>query len=88
MRSPVKDPLELVRDFSRSYIYKGKYPQIVVYTHYTSETDILLREFGGHIYNHRSGFVWILSKQALVAALYSKLKSSLPRDHPIHDLFN
>jgi hypothetical protein len=68
----------IVRDRGRGYLYKGKYPQIVIFTTNELETDKLMNAFGGHAYQHGTGFTWVLSKRSELEALMVKIKPFLP----------
>lgn len=66
---------------ARGYLYRGKYPQVVVFTTEGLEADKLRNEFGGHIYQHGTGFTWVLSKKSELAEFEAKVKPWLPSCH-------
>jgi hypothetical protein len=68
----------IVCDRGRGYLYKGKYPQVVVFTTNELETDKLMSAFGGHAYPHGTGFTWVLSKRSELKTLMVKVKPFLP----------
>lgn len=57
----------------RGYIYKRKYPQVVVFTRFISDIDKLERMFGGHHYKHGTGMVWVLSDRARLKHMLKEL---------------
>lgn len=79
----LKDPYEIVRLKARVYIAKNKYISIRVFTKYTSETDLLIRTFGGHTHRHGTGFYWMLTKKELVIELIDKMHKYFPTKHLI-----
>lgn len=68
----------IVWERGRAYLYKGKYPQLIVFTTSKTELDDLKQAFGGHSYAHGSGFIWVLSKRKELATLMQKMKPFLP----------
>jgi hypothetical protein len=79
-RPALRDATEIVLAHGRAYLYRAKYPQLVVFTRYVSELDLLVRTFGGHTYKHLAGYVWQLSAKAGLAALLEKVKPHLPSE--------
>lgn len=69
---------ELVRDKGRAYLYKGKYPQLMVFSTSLTDMDRLTTAFGGHYYSHKGGFTWLISKRSEIASLMIKMKPYLP----------
>lgn len=47
----------------RGYLYKQKYPQVVVFTKSVMDVDKLMRTYGGNCYKHRSGMIWMVSSK-------------------------
>jgi len=70
----VANACRIVQERGRAYLYKGKYPQLVVFTKSMVEVDKLIQEFGGHYYKHCTGLVWQLSRRVALAALLEKMK--------------
>lgn len=54
---------QIVLAKGRGYIYKRKYPQVVVFTRLVTDADRLERAFGGHHYKHNTGIIWVLSSR-------------------------
>jgi len=69
---------DIVLERGHAYLYRGKYPQLQVFTTKEIELDVLKRTFGGHSYRHGSGFVWVLSKRVELAAFMQKISPHLP----------
>jgi len=65
--------LDILLERGRGYLYRGKYPQIVVFTKSVAVADKLKAEFGGHVYRHSKGYVWMISNRRELAALKTKL---------------
>jgi len=66
---------------ARGYRYHGKYPQVTVFSKDQMELDRIQTEFGGHVYAHRKGFIWVLSRRSEVIHLIAKVKPWLPSRH-------
>lgn len=77
----LNDPYEILCEKARAYVYRGKYPQVVVFTKFVTEYNLLISEFGGGRYRHGTGFVWILSKRSKLRELLEKVKPYLPSKH-------
>ena len=52
---------DIVLERGRGYLYRDKYPQVVVFTKSLTDVDKLQQAFGGHSHGHRAGYVWIIS---------------------------
>lgn len=78
----------IVRDRGRGYLYKSKYPQIVIFTTNELETDKLMSAFGGHSYQHGTGFTWVLSKRSELEALMVKIKPYLPSKYGFENILS
>ena len=83
---PLRDAYSIVSAKARAYAYRDIYPQIVVFTTFLTETDLLQQEFGGHKYKHGSGWVWLLSRQEGIDALMEKMKDHFPSDTGFEDV--
>ena len=79
---------EIVRDRGRGYLYRGKYPQVVVFTTNELETDKLMSAFGGHAYQHGTGFTWVLSKRSELDTLMTKIKPYLPSKYGFESILS
>lgn len=64
---------QIVLAKGRGYIYKRKYPQVVVFTRLVTDADRLERAFGGHHYRHGAGIIWVLSSRAGLRKMLSKI---------------
>ena len=64
---------KIVRERGRAYLYKGKYPQLTVFTKSVTELDILIQTFGGHSYKHKCGYVWLISRRSQIKKLMAKI---------------
>jgi hypothetical protein len=71
---------------ARGYLYKGKYPQVVVFATDGLELDKLIRAFGGHSYPHGSGFTWVLSKRTELTEFVKQIKPWLPSCHGFENI--
>lgn len=47
---------------------------MVVFSKLRTDADFLRYIFGGRVYKHRSGFVWVLAKYTLLRDLYDKME--------------
>jgi len=74
----LKDPFEIAKCKAHTYLYKGRYPQIVVFTKYLTEVLSLEKEFGGNHYKHGVGFTWMLTRQEIISNFIDKMKPHLP----------
>lgn len=77
----LRDPYEIVCEKARAYVYRNKYPQVVVFTKYITEFDLLMREFKGGRYRHGTGYVWVLAKRGDLYEFLEKMKPYLPSKH-------
>jgi len=64
---------QIVLAKGRGYIYKRKYPQVVVFTRAVLDVDRLERAFGGHHYKHGTGIIWVLSSRAGLRSMLRKI---------------
>ena len=83
---PLRDAYEIVKQKARAYVAKGRYYSVTVFTKYTSETDLLIRTFGGHSHRHGTGFYWMLTRKESLAELLSKMAEHLPTKNHIEDV--
>ena len=67
--TPLKDVLEIVRTRGRVYVARGKYVQVHVFSTFRSEVYALAYAYGGRIYKHRTGYVWLLATRTDLEAL-------------------
>jgi len=80
------DPTRIVIERARAYAYKDKYPQVVVFTKSLVEIDRLKSVFGGNDYVHGTGYIWMLSKRALILEMVEKTKPFFPSENGFEDL--
>lgn len=66
--------IDIVLEKGRGYMYKSRYPQVVVFSTSGAEIDKLIQAFGGHSYKHGTGRVWIVSRRAQLSALAEKMR--------------
>lgn len=78
---PLKDPHEILLTKARTYAYRGKYLQVIVFSKYLTEIDLLERTFGGHHYVHGTGFNWLLSKREDLVRIVSQVEDRLPSEN-------
>jgi len=82
MSKPVSAPLKNADDIiltrCRAYVYRKHYLQLVVFSTWWSEVESVSYSFGGHIYKHGTGFIWILAKRDSILALVTHLKPFFP----------
>jgi len=57
----------------RGYLYKGRYPQLTVFTPRVEEATCLKQAFGGNYYRHGNGVVWVLSRRDALDAVLSAI---------------
>lgn len=76
---------EILLSRGRGYLYKGKYPQVVVFTRAVLDVDKLEQEFGGHHYNHNTGYIWVLSNRYEQQRMLDVLGSTRS-DHGFEDI--
>ena len=76
---------DIVLERGRGYLYRGKYPQVVVFTRSLTDLDKLKQAFGGHSHEHKRGHVWIISHRD---ELRSMLEALEPRksNHEFEDV--
>lgn len=72
----------VVAERGRFYVLSKRYTQVTVFSLNRRDVDELRSHFGGHVYRHRSGFVWVLSKYQDLRRLYDQLSEypELQRD--------
>lgn len=73
---------ELVKE--RAHTYRvNKYLQVHVFTRLPAEYNTLMREFGGHVYKHGSGWTWVVTKRTELQMLCKKMRGLglLPSNH-------
>jgi len=78
--------IEIVIAKARGYLYRGKYPQLIIFTKDVIEIDKLLREFGGNTYRHGTGHVWVLSHRVQLKVLMEKIRPHLPSKHGLESI--
>lgn len=76
---------EILLQRGRGYLYKGRYPQIVVFTRAVLDVDKLESCYGGHHYRHKSGFIWLLSDRKSLRACLESLEGVKSR-HGFEDI--
>lgn len=79
---------DLVLEKGRGYLYRSRYPQVVVFTNSGTELDKLVQAFGGNTYRHGTGHVWILSKKKDILVMIDKIKPFLPSRNHFEDIFD
>jgi len=47
----------------RGYLYKQRYPQVVVFSKSLTDIDKLKAAYGGNHYKHNTGYVWMLTSK-------------------------
>lgn len=77
---------QLVLQRGRGYLYRGKYPQIVIFTRSKMDIDRLVRTYGGNSYKHNAGMVWILSRRDSIKLLLNHIAGT-PSKHGFEELF-
>lgn len=76
----IRTPDAIILKRCRAYIKRKCYLQLVVFTKWPSEIDLLKTAYGGHSYQHGSGFIWVLSKRDEVVGMMKSVLTSLPSD--------
>jgi len=71
---PLKDAYKIVEQKARAYIAKNKYVSVLIFTKYSSETDLLKRVFGGKSSKHGTGYYWMLNKKPDVKEFLALLR--------------
>lgn len=61
----------------RGYLYRQRYPQVIVFSRSLTDIDKLKAEYGGNHYKHNTGYVWVLCNRA-------DLRSMLELIEPCH----
>ena len=79
--------VDIVLKKGRGYLYKKKYPQVVVYTRDVGELDKLKQAFGGHSHGHKNGFVWIVSHRGQLSAMLAQLEGRKSQ-HDFEEIIN
>lgn len=77
---------QLVLERGRGYLYKGKYPQLVIFTRSKTDIDRLIRTYGGNSYKHNSGMIWMLSRRQGLKQLLLSIAGT-PSKHGFEKLF-
>jgi hypothetical protein len=80
------DADQLVLDKARTYAYKGRYLQVIVFCKNRGDADALIKAFSGHRYKHVVGWYWVLSKRADIVALVEKLETKFPSKHRFENM--
>ncbi len=65
-----------VLERGRVYSRRGRYTSLVVFYTERSAATFLEDIFGGHVYKHRVGYVWVLSRFRDLVDLYHHLPDS------------
>lgn len=63
---------------ARCYASRPKYPQLIVFSKWKSELDLLVFEYGGNYYKHGSGYVWSTSEHDILIKIVHSLANRLP----------
>lgn len=75
---PIKSARKIILEKGKSYIYKGKYITVYVFTTWVSEVVALVHAFEGHYYRHGTGYRWVLSKKGNLINLVKNLTADFP----------
>jgi hypothetical protein len=70
----------------RSYATRPKYPQLVVFSKWKSELDLLVHYYGGNYYRHGSGFIWSVSKHETLITIVNIMRERFPSRHEFEKL--
>ena len=54
---------QIVLERGRGYLYKGKYPQVTIFTKSLVDIYKLKTTYGGNYYKHNTGFVWMITNR-------------------------
>ena len=77
-RGVIRDPRQIVIEKGRVYRYKKRYIQVVVFSIWVTEVRALAYEFGGHIYRHGTGHIWLLANRDSLVELVNKCEHLFP----------
>lgn len=72
---------QILIERGRGYLYKQKYPQVIIFTRSVMDIDKLIRTFGGHSYKHNTGTVWVLSSKQKLKAMLHKIAPTVSQHH-------
>jgi hypothetical protein len=64
---------QILLERGHGYLYKKKYPQVIVFTRSVVDIDKLERAFGGNHHKHNSGIIWILCNKQKLRAMLQKI---------------
>lgn len=72
---------QILLERGRGYLYKKKYPQVIIFTRSVMDVDKLIRAFGGNQYKHNTGFIWVLSSKSKLKAMLKEIAPAQSRHH-------
>jgi len=74
----MRDPYQIVIEKGRVYKYKKRYIQVIVFSTWVTEVRVLAYEFGGNIYRHGTGHIWMLSHRDRLVELVKRCEHLFP----------